>query len=86
VIGWTISLGEVKKKIKVSILERSRQGSEKACKLGQQFTHILILEFHKPSTSLYRIEVRPLYKEMSGKIKKKNGFENGAYFGVTRST
>jgi len=35
VIGWVISLGEVKKKIKVSILEKSREGSEKACKLGQ---------------------------------------------------
>ena len=33
-IAWTISLGEVNKKIKVSILERSRKGSEKACKLG----------------------------------------------------
>ena len=55
-IGWAISLGEVKKKIKVSILERSRQGSEKACKLGQQFTHILILVIHEPSTSIYQRE------------------------------
>jgi len=43
----------------------SRQESEKACKLGQQFTYILILEFHEPSTSLYRVEVRP----MLGKFK-----------------
>jgi len=32
-IGWAISLAEVKKKIKVSILERSRQKSEKTFKL-----------------------------------------------------
>jgi len=31
----------------------SRQGSEKTCKLGQQLTHILLLEF-ETSTSIYR--------------------------------
>jgi len=34
----------------------SRQGSEKACKLGQQFTHILIIEMHEPSTLTFRRE------------------------------
>jgi len=44
VIGWAISLGEVKKKIKMFILERSRQGSEKECKLGKKSLIYLILE------------------------------------------
>jgi len=48
----------------------SRQGSEKAWKLGQQFTHILILQKLEPSTSLYKVEVRPLFKVMGGKIQK----------------
>jgi len=34
VIGWAISLGEVKEKTKVSILECLDKGSEKVCKLG----------------------------------------------------
>jgi len=44
VIGWVISLGEVKEKIKGSILDRSRQGSEKACKFGNNSLIYLILE------------------------------------------
>jgi len=47
-----------------------RQGSEKACKLGLQFTHILILEFHESNTSLFSIEFQLLYKEKGGKIQK----------------
>jgi len=34
----------------------SRQGSKKACKLGHQFTHILILVIHEPNTSIYKRE------------------------------
>jgi len=34
----------------------SRHGNEKACKLGHQFTHILILIIHEPGTSIYRRE------------------------------
>jgi len=44
-----------------------RQGSEKACKRGNNSLIYLILEFHKPSNSFYRVEVRSMYKANGGK-------------------
>jgi len=44
VIGWTISLGEVKKKIKVSILESLDKGMRILANLGSKSLIYLILE------------------------------------------
>jgi len=50
VIGLAISLGEVKKKVKVFIQERSKQGSEKVCKLDNNSLIYLILENESQAT------------------------------------
>jgi len=56
VIDWAISLGEVKKKIKVSILESLDKGVRKLANLGNNFTRILISVIHEPKKSIYRRE------------------------------
>ena len=55
-IDWAISLGEVKKKIKVSILESLDKGVRKLANLGNNFTRILISVIHEPKKSIYRRE------------------------------